>query len=279
MNPRLIGAIVAVAGVVLAFPASAVRPEVEEAEQLYEDLRYGPARRAFEAALALDGNRADDLASIYLHLGILAGARNNEDAAQEHFQRALAVDHDIDLPRGLPPKITEPFARARLFWGDERTRVDHQSPRSWVIDTEAELLFELVDDRMELATGLRISLWREGEEDSERSYLQEGGGPYAFSIPTGLLQSEGVLHYRIELLGEHAAVLFELSAAEDLSVAVTGEADDEGEDEEHEGRPIYRRWWFWTAIGAVVLGVTVGSVVGVSLQDDGIAFGSPEVVR
>lgn len=38
MNPRLIGAIVAVAGVILAFSASAVRPEVEEAEQLNEDL-------------------------------------------------------------------------------------------------------------------------------------------------------------------------------------------------------------------------------------------------
>jgi len=28
-----------------------------------------------------------------------------------------------------------------------------------------------------------------------------------------------------------------------------------------------------------VAGVTVGSVLGVALQEDGVAFGSPEVVR
>ena len=31
--------------------------------------------------------------------------------------------------------------------------------------------------------------------------------------------------------------------------------------------PIYKRWWFWTAVGAVVVGATVGTVVALRPED------------
>ena len=36
------------------------------------------------------------------------------------------------------------------------------------------------------------------------------------------------------------------------------------------GAPVYKKWWFWTIIGAVVVGGTVGAVVG-TLPDDRVA--------
>lgn len=124
----------AVAVVLLLEPSAfAERAEVTRARQLYEDLHYGQAERAFEAALALEGNGPDDLAAIELHLGLLAGARNDEAAAEEHFRRALEVAPDIALPAGLPPKITRPFERARAFWGDGRLGVAHEPADRWAV--------------------------------------------------------------------------------------------------------------------------------------------------
>jgi hypothetical protein len=37
--------------------------------------------------------------------------------------------------------------------------------------------------------------------------------------------------------------------------------------------PFYKKWWFWTAVGAAVVGVTVGVAVGVSGGDDWMPTG------
>jgi len=45
-----------------------------------------------------------------------------------------------------------------------------------------------------------------------------------------------------------------------------------------ESQPIYKQWWFWTAVGAVVTGGVVGLVVGLTVEDDGIPSGKGRVV-
>jgi hypothetical protein len=45
-----------------------------------------------------------------------------------------------------------------------------------------------------------------------------------------------------------------------------------------ESKPIYKQWWFWTAVGAVVTGGVVGLVVGLSVEEDGIPSGKGRVV-
>jgi len=43
--------------------------------------------------------------------------------------------------------------------------------------------------------------------------------------------------------------------------------------------PFYKRWWFWTAIGVVVTGVTVGSVLGARAARGSLAPGELPDVR
>lgn len=43
-------------------------------------------------------------------------------------------------------------------------------------------------------------------------------------------------------------------------------------------KPIYKQWWFWTAVGAVVTGGVVGLVVGLTMEEDGIPSGKGRVV-
>jgi hypothetical protein len=273
------GALALAVVVMLEHAALAERAEVVRARQLYNDLQYEQAGRAFEAALALEGNGPGDLAAIELHLGLLAGARNDEVAAEEHFRRALEVAPAIDLPAGLPPKITRPFEQARAFWGDGRLRVVHEQPGRWTVGEEASLELALADDRMHLVTGVRLLLWRDRDEASARSYRQDGGGPFSFPFPADLLSTEGVVGYRVEVLGAAGAIL---AVLEDEVRLVASEPERDravAERRDVERRPFFRTWWFWTTIGVVVAGVAVGTAVGLTAGDDGIDFGRPEVVR
>lgn len=43
-------------------------------------------------------------------------------------------------------------------------------------------------------------------------------------------------------------------------------------------KPIYKQWWFWTAVGAVVTGGVVGLVVGLTVEENGIPSGKGRVV-
>ena len=40
------------------------------------------------------------------------------------------------------------------------------------------------------------------------------------------------------------------------------------------GKPIYKRWWFWTLIGAAVAGAAVGTAVALRPQDEQPVKGS-----
>lgn len=45
-----------------------------------------------------------------------------------------------------------------------------------------------------------------------------------------------------------------------------------------EVKPFYKQWWFWTAIGAVVVGGTIGAIVGATCcKDEGIPSGKGRV--
>jgi hypothetical protein len=266
--------------------AFAERAEVARARQIYEDLRYDQAGQAFEAALALTGNGPEDLAAIELHLGMLAGARNDEAAAEEHFRRALEVAPTIALPTGLPPKITRPFERARAFWGDRALSVAHASPDQWTVGDEAAIELSVADDRMRLVAGARLLIWRGRDESAARAYRQDGGGPFVFPVPSDLLAEEGVVGYRVEVLGAAEAILAALGGEVPLVAAsAPGPSTGQGAASAARGveggsrRPFYRTWWFWTAIGAVVAGVAVGTGVGLTAGADGIEFGRPEVVH
>ena len=45
-----------------------------------------------------------------------------------------------------------------------------------------------------------------------------------------------------------------------------------------ETKPIYKQWWFWTAVGAVVAGGVTGLVVGLTMEDEGVPAGKGRVV-
>jgi hypothetical protein len=260
---------------------------VRQAVDLYAELRYAEARAAFESAARLEGNRADDLAAIHLHLGMLAGAEDREDEAEEHFRLLLAVDPSAELPAGQPPKISRPFASAQAFWGTARLRVEHDPPREWVVGRPADLRIETADDLLHIVSAARLHVWRVGE-GAERAYRQEGAGPFVFPVPEDLLQEAGEIAYRVELLGPDSSVIHVLGD-EALVVPVTpappGPVPEirtivrNVDPAPEPPRPVWRRWWFWTIIGVAVAGVAAGTAVALVVPGRGIDFGAPTLAE
>lgn len=75
------------------------------------------------------------------------------------------------------------------------------------------------------------------------------------------------------VFGEHG-VVFAQTESEQRAGEPDGEAPttatEDGEElewPEEPQPPFYATWWFWTAIGAVVLGVTLAIVVGLTTDD------------
>jgi len=281
-----IGIVVAVVVILsaVASPAHALRDEVQAAVALYQELRFDEARAAFERAMRLEGNRAADLAAIHLHLGLLHGAEDREEQAEEHFRMALAVDPMVSLPAGQPPKITRPFSSAREFWGGARLRVVHRPPRGWVVGRPADVRIQTADDRLDLVSAARLYVWRVGEDgdEDERTYRQDGGGPIVFPVPEELLEEEGDIRYRVELLGPASSILLELEADE-LTVHVGARPPDPEPGVRTIVRttgpapppPVWEQWWFWTVIGVVVAGAAAGTTAALLVPGEGVEFSAP----
>jgi len=76
-------------------------------------LRYGEARVAAEAALAIGGAGVGEVAELARTLGEVTAALGDDAAAERWFVEWLTVDPRAELPPGTSPKLTDRLAAAR----------------------------------------------------------------------------------------------------------------------------------------------------------------------
>src|SRR6185503_879178 len=77
------------------------------------ELRYEDAQKTIEKAIKSGTNGPADMAELYLLLGEVKASLGDDEAAEDSFKRALAIDPAAQLRDGLSPKIREPFGKAR----------------------------------------------------------------------------------------------------------------------------------------------------------------------
>jgi len=69
--------------------------------------------------ISADANRRDELAQVYLWLGIAQAQLDSAGAARFSFREALRLDRRIRLAEGWPPKVVRPFASVKEGSPDE----------------------------------------------------------------------------------------------------------------------------------------------------------------
>jgi hypothetical protein len=121
--------------------------ELARARALEAQLDYDQALAVVDALLARGGARPDQYVELHLLAGRLAAGLDKPDLARDHFARVLALRPATTLPDGTSPKLTVPFAAARLHSTPLALRVVRQGDAIWLDGT----------DPLHLAIGIAVT--------------------------------------------------------------------------------------------------------------------------
>ena len=262
-------AIAKLAGVALlcfavAAPAAAQRrgnPLIARGQEEYGELRFEEALQTLSAALVRSGNSRSDQALIYRLLAFTYLALGREEEASGAYRSMLPLDPEFVPGEEFSPRIREFFGQVRADWEAEGrpgsgppppVDIAHRSPARAERGTEVTLSAEIDDpgnrvDRLVLA-------YRQGSEAVfSRLDTQLVDGSYVATIPGDDVAPPLVEYYFEALDAQGLPIAARGDVAAPLRIAVP--APDTG------GINVLEEWWFWTIIGAVVVGGVVTGVV------------------
>lgn len=276
--------LVLILGLCLAGPAWAV-DAMDKARLAYEDMEFDAALAALEAAFRGGGLEPAGLVQAYQLKGLSLSVLDRLDEALEAFRCMLSIDPEASIPPDTSPKLAAPFYQALVMTKDLKPiRLQHMPPPAE--GRPGPLAAVLKSDPQGLVKSVRLvqrtpdGQWLPGDP-------QPAGPALTFNRPAG----ERV-EYFFEALDEHRNVLarsggpdrpFLLSAPATVAArkpepskpepppAVVGAASRDSLRDDQEDAPVawHQSWWFWTAVGAVVVGTALGVGLGVGLSGDG----------
>jgi len=261
-----------------AKPAEAADP-YDAARDAEAQLNYKQviiqANKALEAA-----NSHERLVNLYRILGTSNGVLGKGEDAVDAFTKLLAIDPDHHLPRGTSPKITAPFREAGGYWVDrpKGLQVLPTLPPEMAAGKPLSVPVKL-DDPLQLAANVRLGYRMQG--DVEWKTLTSPVGPnIAFLVPADQIVARptdynielyfialGSTGSELRLAGDPAAPLTVkvagVHANETVVITTTNGTTTTTTTTEKKPNPILKKWWLWTAVGAVVVvGVGLGAGLG-----------------
>jgi hypothetical protein len=268
------------AGLAQAKPADPAADPYDAARDAEAQLNYKQV--VIQANRALEGaNSHERLVNLYRMLGTANGVLGKGDDAVDAFTKLLAIDPDHHLPRGTSPKITAPFREAGGYWVDrpKGLQVLPTLPPEMASGKPLNIPVKL-DDPLQLAANVRLSYRLQGEV--EWKTLTSPAGPnVAFLVPADQIAARptdynvelyfialGASGSELRLAGDPAAPLTVKVAgvhSNDTVVVTTtnGGTTTTTTTTEKKPNPILKKWWLWTAVGAVVVvGVGLGAGLG-----------------
>jgi len=245
--------------------------------------------------LTKKGNRPQEIADIYFHLGLIAASMNREDEAAGHFEHLLCLQPEAKLAKGLSPKVAKPFRRAQeKAKGITPFRLVHLPPSELPAAGGMELEVELVPDSLGMATGLTLR-YRAGGRPSFGELRKEESGPMLLSVSPGEIPPGADGEYFIQINDRYGGVLWEYGSAQSpirtrastapvtaLTAAngagAAASATDGAETGGGSGAVFFTQPWFLitaglTAAALVAGGATAAIVVATAPSAEGAAFG------
>lgn len=265
-------AFVKIAGIALlclavAAPVEAQRqrnnPLIARGKREYEELRFEEALQTLSAALVRSGNSRSDQALIYRLLAFTYLALGREEEAAGAYRSMLPLDPDFLPGEELAPRIRGFFGQVRAQWEAEGrpgsappppVTIAHRSPPRAERGSEVTLSATIDDpggrvDRLVLA-------YRQGTDAVfNRLDTRLVDGEYVATIPGDDVAPPLVEYYFEALDAQGLPIAARGDVAAPLRIAVPAPGS--------EGVNVLEEWWFWTIIGAVVVGgVTTGIVLG-----------------
>ena len=276
--------------------------DLRQAQKMYESMEYKAAATASDKALRSSGMRPEELIEAYRIQGLSLSILGKTEASAQAFMKLLSIDPTFRLSRDISPKVSAPFNQALSLSKEAPGIVVKHGPPSEIPQLGgAQLQASIDSDPMGLIAALRLR-YRLGPAEDDKTLTTKAHrlGLVVFTLPGGL-RGEG-LEYHIEALNAHGGVLvrvgspdspFRVSLARRAPAIIQREEADREEESEvaqvdigalaldrpslvekkasdlSSGKPWYKTWWFWTTVGVVVVGATVGTVLAIQAARSG----------
>jgi hypothetical protein len=242
----------AVALVVAVGGAAHAGPQYERALAAYERVEYPEAVRQLELALPSEPLTPTELERAYFILGSALLGDGQTERADRVFRTLIALRPEYRAERDASPKVNEALKRARAAVGEGVPRI--------------------LPDPAPIAGGAVVAVTAEMAAASLLAPAVEyhvAGEPGATPVTTRLRVRCAGVHceaklpaatqaYRLGFLTPEGAFALATSELRVLRAPGTRPAEPR--------TPVYKKWWLWTVVGAVVVGGVVGTAVGVTLS-------------
>lgn len=248
---------VVLASMLVAAPALAANPKLEEARALVDDLDLEKAAKVLDAAERLEGNSRQEVLEILALQGIAYGTLGKNAKAHDAFRELLLLEPGYKLPADQPPRVRTPFFEAK-DWALENGPFN-ATPSAEVANGEVRaVVVTMSKDLLRLARAVRFHLRVDGAERSEDVALVGGRAEAKAGGPR--------VAWWYEVLGTHQRVLLEggsaTAARED---SADGALASSGAPGVSGAGPSSGGWLRPTGWGLLGAGVVAGGV--------GVAFG------
>jgi len=251
---------------------------LEEARSLMDKGRYRKARKILKRILKRGGNSQGVVAEIYRRLGWCEGALRKRRLAQESFKKLLLIRPEYRLPTLVSPIIKIPFKRAIKFWKEnKRAVIIHSAPPSPKKETSVEIKAKLEGNDLGLLSSVVLYL-KKGRQKVYRKLkpIKISKDEYLWRLD--IKKGEKILYYIVALDKYNNEILLSGTSENPFIIEIKEEKPKPlptkiylptAKREVEKPAPIYKKWWFWTIVGAVILsGVTTGVVLGVSRESE-----------
>lgn len=252
---------------------------LDKALELYQQGNLGESLNYFKLALTGGKNNTAQLKTIYLHIGILEAGTGQNQSAESSFMKLLLLDPEATPPQDVSPRIIERMEAAKASLGSKRMNIILNGPERIEPNTNNSVVIEIQNDIGQLAN--KVILLINGEEIVSRRSSPRVELPIPASSVSNLREGQS-LTYAVHVTDEYGNVIW--SSPSTVVPVIMPRRDQEGgvlitsiEGGEVEGpvaqpTPVYKKWWFWTVIGAGVVLVGGGITAGILLSEPGIEY-------
>jgi hypothetical protein len=264
-------ALLAVAILVAAAHLAHAHPAVDQGKHLYDDLEYKKAAKQFDKALKLELTKEDRTVALQ-YLGLCQATLNDLAGAAATFKLLLDLDPQFSLDRSsTPPKILDLFERVKSTMPKSQVPLPppktseltlaHVAVPSSRPNQPVELKVTLTDPD-HLASKVVVRYRKHGDTSYSELTVTGENGRLSSQIP-GMFVVIPQIEYYIAAVDEQGKALTTAGTEDQPLVIAVREEQKLGTT------PIYKRWWFWTIAGVVVVGAVTAIAAVVATRGGG----------
>ena len=242
---------------------------LQEAKILYDNLQYKEALVKLKTAVQVRGNKRSDIVQIYKYMAFIYIVQGKKKHAHRAFQLLLKVNPNFEMnPLLTSPKILSFFNKVKdEIRKKDRVIMKHAPVTDSAAAKKIEVKAYVVDLQKKLRS-MKLYFRRRGEPNFSVSDMNaardakagRGARTYLGAIPfiwTVYEENELFVDYYVAGLDSRGNWVANAgSPREPISFRINLMAGEVPEG--HRKTPLVKSWWFWTAIGVGVAGLSVG---------------------